>query len=290
MEEILWKEEYNVGCDYVDSAHKKLFSVIRRVENIIHDNNYEKDKYACIEAIKFLSNYTLTHFAQEEAFMREVGYAGLPMHKKIHDELRENTLPSLITELEDTDYSRDVVIKFVSIFVGWLTGHILIEDRAITGKAISKWNQPTSSDLPSMLDQQVKKVFSDLSDMDCQMISHKNQCYDMPDALYYQIDYPNATMIFIGQYTFIRKLTKIMFGEEPPAIDKHVILAYVQLVQTMGKEILMIANPDWQPDIQAHKMIEMDILNQRLLKEIPTCNLRWKTNDATFGLVLIENK
>lgn len=26
MEEMKWKDEYNVGCDYVDKAHQKLFS------------------------------------------------------------------------------------------------------------------------------------------------------------------------------------------------------------------------------------------------------------------------
>ncbi len=134
MKNIAWKEEYNVGCESVDLAHKKIFSVIRKVDQLVNYNEYERDKFACIEAIKFLREYTITHFMQEEAFMKELGYQGYDKHKEIHDALREKTLPHLIKELERTEFSRESVKKFLATFIAWLSGHILIEDRAITGR------------------------------------------------------------------------------------------------------------------------------------------------------------
>ena len=35
--------------------------------------DYEKNKITCIEAIKYLKQYTVEHFAQEEAFQLKVG-------------------------------------------------------------------------------------------------------------------------------------------------------------------------------------------------------------------------
>lgn len=129
-----WKKEYNVGVDYIDNAHKKLFGVLRKTIQLISDEDYEKNKHACIEAIKFLQNYTATHFEQEEGYQRSINYKGYETHKKLHDNLRYTVLPHLAHELDIADYGRESIEEFLAIFAGWLAGHILIEDRAITGK------------------------------------------------------------------------------------------------------------------------------------------------------------
>ena len=48
----------------------------------------------------------------------------------------ENTLPTLELELEQTDYAPDAVDHFLGVCAGWLIGHTLTEDLAITGKQI----------------------------------------------------------------------------------------------------------------------------------------------------------
>ena len=34
MPGVKWKDEYNVGCDYVDQAHRKLFSILQKTEGL----------------------------------------------------------------------------------------------------------------------------------------------------------------------------------------------------------------------------------------------------------------
>ena len=159
MEEMKWKDEYNVGCDYVDKAHQKLFSVLRKVEALLEQNDYNKNRFACVETIKFLYDYTKTHFAQEEAFMRETGYSGYEMHKKLHDNLRDVTVPALDTDLRQNDYSKESVAQFIGVFTGWLAGHILVEDKAITGRAVSKWKYSSSKECEDALDFEFKKGY-----------------------------------------------------------------------------------------------------------------------------------
>lgn len=62
------------------------------------------------------------------------------MHRHLHDNLRNVTIPALDKDLEENNYNRDSIERFISIVAGWLTGHIMIEDLAIAGKSRSKWS------------------------------------------------------------------------------------------------------------------------------------------------------
>ena len=62
-----WKDQYSIGVEEIDAAHQKLFSIVRRLLKNILSGDYEKNKKTCIEAVKFLKQYTIEHFAQEEA-------------------------------------------------------------------------------------------------------------------------------------------------------------------------------------------------------------------------------
>ena len=94
-EVFAWKDQYCVGVEEIDSAHIRLFTIVRRLMKNLFLNDYEKNKRTCIEVVKYLKQYTIEHFAQEEAFQLKIGYGGYPNHKRIHDNMREITIPSL---------------------------------------------------------------------------------------------------------------------------------------------------------------------------------------------------
>lgn len=71
--------------------------------------------------------------------MRSIGYEGYEIHKRLHDDLRYKTLPALEKDLKESDYSQEAIQHFIGICVGWLTAHIIIEDRAIAGMISNKW-------------------------------------------------------------------------------------------------------------------------------------------------------
>ena len=86
--------------------------------------------------------------------MASIGYEGLETHRHIHKEFRENTLPVLEQELEETDYNPDSVNHFLGVCAGWLIGHTLTEDRAITGQTVSRWvNLLPEEELEEMISQ-----------------------------------------------------------------------------------------------------------------------------------------
>lgn len=136
MQQIEWQDRFSIGVDMIDQAHHRLFTIVQRILDLYVERH--EDKFACVEGIKYFKAYTLKHFAEEEAYMRQIGYDGYSAHKRLHDRMRAETLPALERLLYETDFSTEAVQRFIGVCTGWLTGHIIIEDRAITGRAMSE--------------------------------------------------------------------------------------------------------------------------------------------------------
>ena len=136
-EEAKWNKRFNIGVDSIDNAHRKLFSIVRKLVHLSRDEN--NGQWACAEGIKFFKRYAIEHFTDEETYMLSIDYKGYEMHKRLHDDMRYKTLPALEKDLTESNYSQESIQHFLGICLGWLTAHILIEDRAITGKISNRW-------------------------------------------------------------------------------------------------------------------------------------------------------
>lgn len=131
--ELKWNDRNNVGVEIIDKAHKELFSVVMRMKRLIGLDDQEKTVYACSEMIKFFKTYTMKHFQEEEAYMKSIDYEDFDRHKARHDELRA-LLPKIEEILDASNYSSENVQHFLGICIGWLTGHIMTEDKLIGAK------------------------------------------------------------------------------------------------------------------------------------------------------------
>ncbi len=134
-----WKKQFNIGVDSIDHAHRKLFSIVRKLIHLSEDEN--NGPWACAEGIKYFKSYAIQHFTDEEAYMQSIGYQGYEVHKHLHDDMRSKTLPALEKDLLESNYSQESIHHFIGICLGWLTAHIMIEDRAITGKISNRWKK-----------------------------------------------------------------------------------------------------------------------------------------------------
>lgn len=96
--EIEWNKDFNIGIDSIDNAHRKLFSIVRK---LIYLNKNEKNgRWACAEGIKYFRSYVIEHFTDEESYMRSINYKEYNLHKRLHDDMRYKTLPALEKDLK----------------------------------------------------------------------------------------------------------------------------------------------------------------------------------------------
>ncbi len=171
MERIVWKDDYKIGVDFIDKEHKLVFTTMDKLLKITEDE--EKSKWACREGVKYLRNHTIEHFEHEEAYMRSVDYPEYEIHKRLHDNFRNKTLPALEEEMEETEYSMDAIRHFLGVCIGWVVAHTQTEDQAITGKAVSKWVDIPHEKEKDALEQTIIQVFHDICHLDSKLISEQ---------------------------------------------------------------------------------------------------------------------
>ena len=122
---IPWREQYNTGVEEIDSQHRNLVDII----NELHEAREHGDiKSALDEVLPRLIDYTVYHFASEEAFMERNGYANLDKHREAHLLFKEQILEIVEHEYEDQSYSLDMLSMYLKM---WLLQHILVDDMEI---------------------------------------------------------------------------------------------------------------------------------------------------------------
>ncbi|WP_297523023.1 hemerythrin domain-containing protein [uncultured Clostridium sp.] len=123
------KESYKIGIDFIDEQHTVIFSIANRAYYLLKDK-FVIDKFDKItEIIDELKEYTKSHFAAEEKYMKEIG------HKKMFTQKIEHE--KFIGMLEDLDLSKvdknqdEYIEKILRVLGDWLIHHILEKDLLI---------------------------------------------------------------------------------------------------------------------------------------------------------------
>lgn len=125
----IFAEKYKTGIEIVDEEHKKLFEIIGNIYKAI-ETELVHDKFDLIlDILDELKEYTRVHFADEESYMREIGYEGLAQQEILHQKFID-TLDEL--DLNDVDDNQESYLyEFLNFLQNWLINHILKVDKLI---------------------------------------------------------------------------------------------------------------------------------------------------------------
>lgn len=186
MESVVWDEKFNIGVEVVDRAHAKLFRIMKKLLELPEGEEANPNNYR--EGIKYLEAYSMTHFLEEETYMRSIRYKGYAEHKRIHDGFRDKTLVSLKRDLELSGYSMAAVQRFVGIVNNWLTEHIMREDQAIVGKAVARRSSDFSSQI-AVISRAVDRASRDVLQLDTRLVSEKYKGQNIGNGFYCYQDY-----------------------------------------------------------------------------------------------------
>lgn len=186
--QLIWNKRYSIGVEVIDKEHKKLFNILNKLFEF--GQQEEKSQWVCQEAVKYFKDHALQHFVDEEVYMASINYEGIEMHKRIHKNFRETTLPALEKELERTGYSEEAVNHFLGVCAGWLIGHTVIEDHAIvSGETTKQWENLLPDEEQAVMGQAIVSQLYAMFQLDSQLISN---CYGgekFGDGIYYRLIY-----------------------------------------------------------------------------------------------------
>lgn len=182
-----WQDEFNIGVELIDQEHQRLFKIINK---LLRFQDEEKDsQFVCQEGIKYFKGHALKHFADEEAYMESIGYEDLEQHKRIHRGFQEYTLPALEEEMERTNYSVEAMEHFLGVCAGWLVGHTLTEDQAITGKQSRRWAKLLPGEEMAAIEKVVTQLVFDMFHLESQMVSDAYHGEKFGTGVYYRLVY-----------------------------------------------------------------------------------------------------
>ncbi len=289
--QLIWKDEFNIGVDAIDKEHQRLFSIINRLFTLRHEE--QKSGKACEEGIRYFYEHAIRHFTDEENYMELIGYKNLKMHKRIHKDFRDRTLPVLEGELKRSNYSPESVDHFLAVCAGWLIGHTMTEDRAIIGEDVSRWEEL----LPAQELESMKTVI-----MDClqQMFGLKSkvisETYDgekYGNGIYYRLVYGREQdrkkweifMVF-EEKILVNTIGKLM-GVRSGKLDVMLINA-VRYSASQFVWHVMSHFPSMETyEMQEENLLTYEEFHQVFGKEKPQVSLLFSTDEGYFSYCII---
>ena len=238
-----WKDQYCVGVEEIDSAHMRLFTIVRRLLKNLMLKDFEKNKKTCMEVVKYLKQYTIQHFAQEEAFQVKIGYGGYANHKRIHDSMREITIPALERQMEETDFSEKSVEHFAGVCAAWLTAHVMLEDQAIVGRIRSQWETNLDSDALTLLQARAEHFMNSIFQIHIEAENMNYDGYDIGKSVYYYTIFRGESNRVYRAVTVINRellcytLGKLM-GKELKTLDEIAMSMTGELSRTFSENFI----------------------------------------------------
>jgi hemerythrin len=122
-----WKDEFNLGHDWVDAQHRRLFELVSGLVEACADGS---DTIKLKGTLDFLVNYTVHHFEDEEALQLKYNYPGHERHKRLHDDFKI-AVGGLVEKFTKGGSSAELSSDVNRIVVRWLVNHIQREDKRI---------------------------------------------------------------------------------------------------------------------------------------------------------------
>ena len=265
--QLVWKEEFNIGIKIIDDEHQRLFMIITRLFALKEEE--KRSRRACQEGIKYFKEHALKHFDDEEKYMELIGYDELDMHRRLHRSFRENTLPALELELEREDYSPSAVEHFLAVCAGWLIGHTLTEDQAIAGEKMSKWVDLLPEEELEAMKKVIIRLLENMFQLKARVISDSYGGERFGKGVYYRLVYGREQddkkweiLLVFEDRILINTVGKIM-GIKSDKLDIMLMNAVRYTACQFVRRVM-----DHYPSIRSYEMVEENLLTYEQFQEI----------------------
>ena len=288
--QFVWQDRFNTGVDIIDREHKKLFSILKRL--FTYGQNEAKSQWVCQEGIKYFKEHAMKHFAEEEVYMASINYSGFDMHRRLHDTFRKKTLPEIEKELYQTRFSADAIEHFLGVCAGWLIGHTLTEDQAITGKTVSKWVGLLPEEEQDAMGKVVIQLLYDLFRLNARIISESDGGEKFGNGIYYRLVYGSPKgdrwevfMVF-EERLLVNTIGDIMgFGTDK--VDVMMVNATRYVAKQLVERIRVYIPSDEPYEVKEENLLTYDQFERAFAGEKPQCSLLLDTGEGYFAFCVM---
>ena len=287
--EAEWNKNFNIGVDSIDNAHRKLFSIVRKLINL--SQNEHNGQWACAEGIKYFKRYAIEHFTDEEAYMQSIDYSGYKIHKRLHDDMRYKTLPALEKDLSESNYSQESIHHFLGICLGWLTAHIMIEDRAIAGKIPNKWKRDNTGEAMDALEDALSVTIQEIFRLQIEIVSEHYNAEDFGNSIvdrltYCSLDGRRVHIFLVLEDALVLRAVSSMLNMPIKKVDKMVLNAARQLSQQIVEQVGIHSHLSSKYLLESNHLMTTEQFQQAFYAEYFDYNLLFNTGTGYFAFCI----
>ena len=123
MVSLRWREDLNVGIDFIDTDHEKLVELIIELSGLLRP---DADQHAALDKLDEIIEFTRQHFRLEERLMVESAYAQYEHHKRTHEKLLHDIVACRERLAAGEQGAPQQTMEFLE---RWLMDHIIDSDK-----------------------------------------------------------------------------------------------------------------------------------------------------------------
>lgn len=137
---IHWEKKWELGNDLIDTQHRMLILLCRKLDIAIKTHETEQTIRLVILELKKFAEF---HFTSEETLMHEINYPDINNHAMIHTGLLRQ-LDSMLVKINQHRENPDELLTFIK---QWVENHIIHEDLKITEYVKNSPKRPIGENL-----------------------------------------------------------------------------------------------------------------------------------------------
>jgi hemerythrin len=118
----VWQDAFKLGMPDIDDQHKGLLDLTNQVWNAVVNKAPVREQIRLVEE---LERYTISHFADEESYLKSIDYPKFEQHKRSH----EAFIKRVAEEKANLAARGYLGLDIVHFLTDWLINHILGVDR-----------------------------------------------------------------------------------------------------------------------------------------------------------------
>ena len=122
---VEWTEALSVGVEEIDAQHRELY---RRIDGFLVALAEKRGAAELAPLVRFLHDYVVEHFAEEQRLMEFCFYPALGEHLEEHHRF-EAEFAGLAGELAQSGATFGLAKRLVALLVDWLDHHLATTDR-----------------------------------------------------------------------------------------------------------------------------------------------------------------
>jgi hemerythrin len=120
---VEWGDKFSVGISMIDEEHKKLIGILNK---IIYAKEHDVNPEELKEVLREMTEYTVTHFTTEEAYMKAFNYPEYQDHAEEH-RCFSSKITAYTYKVIKGDYQ--FANELIEYLKQWLINHIQVTDK-----------------------------------------------------------------------------------------------------------------------------------------------------------------